>query len=214
MRLAAKERYGVVLAGTLLALFITISLPNGRYAPTGIIALQGLLLLLATATAPPRSGGQSARVATVVAVVVGLAAAFGGVPDWLVFAASASFLIATISILVRGAAALLRTEGVTVPVISAALAIYILVGLLFAAVIGAIADATTAHYFAQGTDGTPGSRVYFSFTALTTTGFGDLSPALPVGRALSVGEMLLGQIYLVTIVALLIGNVRRRPPTA
>jgi hypothetical protein len=48
--------------------------------------------------------------------------------------------------------------------------------------------------------------VYYSFTVLTTTGFGDLTAATPVGQALSVVEMLIGQIYLVTVIGVLVGN--------
>jgi hypothetical protein len=42
---------------------------------------------------------------------------------------------------------------------------------------------------------------------LSTTGFGDLTPAIPVGQALAVVEMLVGQIYLVTVIGLLVGRV-------
>ncbi len=41
---------------------------------------------------------------------------------------------------------------------------------------------------------------------LTTTGFGDLSAATHLGRALAVVEMLVGQIYLVTVIGVLVGN--------
>jgi hypothetical protein len=61
-----------------------------------------------------------------------------------------------------------------------------------------------------------GEKVYFSFTVLTTTGFGDFTPATAVGHALAVIEMLTGQIYLVTVIGLLIGNfaARGRRPEA
>ena len=49
-------------------------------------------------------------------------------------------------------------------------------------------------------------RTYFSFTVLTTTGFGDLTPAAGIGRLLAVLEMLLGQLYLVTVISLLVGE--------
>ena len=45
---------------------------------------------------------------------------------------------------------------------------------------------------------------------LTTTGFGDLTAAEPVGRALAVLEMLVGQLYLVTVIGVLIGSFGRR----
>ena len=55
--------------------------------------------------------------------------------------------------------------------------------------------------------------VYWSFTTMSTTGYGDLTPVSSVGRSLAVLEMLIGQIYLVTIVGLLVGNMgRRRQP--
>ena len=72
----------------------------------------------------------------------------------------------------------------------------------------------SAPYFAQHTSGTEGERVYFSFTVMTTTGFGDSSAATPVGRALAVIEMLTGQLFTVTVIGALIGNfVSRRKPT-
>jgi hypothetical protein len=58
-----------------------------------------------------------------------------------------------------------------------------------------------------------GDRLYFSFAVLTTTGFGDFSPATPTGHALAVIEMLTGQLYLVTAIGLLIGNFAGRQNT-
>jgi hypothetical protein len=45
---------------------------------------------------------------------------------------------------------------------------------------------------------------------LTTTGFGDLTAASPLGHALAVLEMLVGQLYLVTVIGILIGSFGRR----
>jgi hypothetical protein len=45
---------------------------------------------------------------------------------------------------------------------------------------------------------------------MTTTGYGDLTPGQRGGRAVAVLEMLTGQIYLVTVISLLVGNLRRR----
>jgi hypothetical protein len=44
---------------------------------------------------------------------------------------------------------------------------------------------------------------------MTTTGFGDLTAAHDVGRSLAITEALIGQIYLVTLVALIVGNLGR-----
>ena len=41
---------------------------------------------------------------------------------------------------------------------------------------------------------------------MTTTGFGDLTAAHDLGRSLAIMEALIGQIYLVTVVALIVSN--------
>ena len=89
-----------------------------------------------------------------------------------------------------------REQGVTVQAVAGVLAIYLCLGLLFAWIIGFITHVDSTLHFAQHTDGTEGDRLYFSFTVLTTIGFGDFSAAAPVGDALVVIEMLTGQLYL------------------
>ena len=58
----------------------------------------------------------------------------------------------------------------------------------------------------QQTDATNADFLYFSFITLTTVGYGDLTAADNLGRSVAVLEALTGQVYLVTIVALLVGN--------
>jgi ion channel len=109
-------------------------------------------------------------------------------------------------VILSGLLRLLREGGVTVQAVAGALAIYLSLGLLFAWIIGFITHVDSTLYFAQHTDGTEGDRLYFSFTVLTTTGFGDFSAATPLGHALAVIEELTGQLYLVTVIGLLVGN--------
>ena len=115
--------------------------------------------------------------------------------------------------IVRGVTRLLRERGVTLQAVAGALATYLSIGLVFAWVISFITDVDAAPYFAQHTDGTVGDRVYFSFTVLTTTGFGDFSASTPAGHAPAVIEMLTGQLYLV-VIGLLIGSFVERRKSA
>lgn len=48
--------------------------------------------------------------------------------------------------------------------------------------------------------------VYFSFVTMTTLGFGDISPNLPVARFLVYLEAIVGQFYLAILVASLVGS--------
>ena len=47
--------------------------------------------------------------------------------------------------------------------------------------------------------------MYFSFTTLTTTGFGDFHPIVPLARSLCVLEAILGQMYIVVLIGRLVG---------
>lgn len=51
----------------------------------------------------------------------------------------------------------------------------------------------------------PGNLVYFSFTTLTTVGYGDVHPVHAIARSLAVAEALVGQLYLAILIASLVG---------
>jgi hypothetical protein len=93
-----------------------------------------------------------------------------------------------------------------------AVCIYLLIGMLFTFVYGAVAVLGSGDFFAQGTDGTPSVRLYFSFVTLATLGYGDYTASGDLGHTLAVLEALLGQLYLVTIVALVVGRLHHDRP--
>jgi uncharacterized membrane protein YhaH (DUF805 family) len=212
---APEYRYGAVLACAAAALVFLVLAPTSDWARAVALALESLALFIAVATMRARRSERRARAAIVgvsaVMVVVGVAA--GAVSPEGASALSALAGISASFVLVGGLVRLVRRHGVTLQAVNGALAIYLQLGLIFAWVIGFIAHVDEAPYFAQGGDGSQTDRVYFSFTVLTTTGFGDLTAAQPVGRALAVIEMLGGQLYLVTVIGVLVGGLvgRRRP---
>jgi Ion channel len=73
-----------------------------------------------------------------------------------------------------------------------------------------MAEIDTGPFFASGIDGLLPDHLYFSFSTLTTVGFGDLTASEDIGRMTSALEALIGQLYLVTVVAVLVGNLRER----
>ena len=48
--------------------------------------------------------------------------------------------------------------------------------------------------------------IYFSFVTLTTLGFGDITPSLPITRFLVYFEAIFGQFYLAIVIASLVGS--------
>ena len=66
-----------------------------------------------------------------------------------------------------------------------------------------------AQFFVQTAKPTSADDLYFSFITLTTVGYGDLTAATSLGRSIAVLEALVGQIYLVTIVSVLVSRLGR-----
>jgi hypothetical protein len=98
----------------------------------------------------------------------------------------------------------LHHRRVTFETVLGALCIYVLLGLLFAFVYLAIFEIRGGPFFAQEGPHTQGEFLYFSFVTLTTLGFGDLSPVPGLPQALVAIEALVGQVFLVTLVARLV----------
>ena len=89
------------------------------------------------------------------------------------------------------------------------LSFYILLGMLFAFTFGAIDNFGGHPFFTGGDSATVSNCLYFSFTTLATVGYGDLTARTDLGHTLSILEALIGQIYLVTVVSLIVSNLRR-----
>ena len=207
-----SHRYGIVLAVALAAVLFLIIAPETSWSRAIGLLFAGGMLLVVIATSRGNVRLRERVGVALIVLTVGLVAgtAFDWLPQPVGTAVSAVLILTTLVQLVRGLIVLLSRRGVTVQAVAGALAVYLLLGVLFAFAIGTVARAGGGHYFAQHTDGTESQHVYFSFTTMTTTGYGDLTPATRGGRALSTLEMLLGQIYLVTVIAMLVGNLRRR----
>ena len=101
-------------------------------------------------------------------------------------------------------------RAVTLTTMFAVLCLYLLLGMTFAFVYGVVATLTDGPFFAEQPTADQADFLYFSVVTMTTTGYGDLTAAGDAGRAFATIEALVGQIYLVTVVALIVGNLSRR----
>ena len=99
---------------------------------------------------------------------------------------------------------ILQHRRVTYETVLGALCAYVLIGLLFAFAYLVVSDLRDGAFFAQPGPRSQGEFLYYSFVALTTLGFGDLSPSVGLPQALTVLEALVGNIFLVTLVARLV----------
>lgn len=208
----SRSRYGAVFLLTLALLVFVIVAPAADWSRAVALLLETAALVVAAATSRARSEVRRTGAAAIAAagglVVAGVAA--GLVPVWAALVLSGVLAVTIPLSIVQGLVWLVRDAGATLQVVAGALSIYLLIGLVFAWMIGFVVNVDGAPYFAGGTDATEGERVYYSLAVMTTTGFGDLTAAQPLGRALAVVEMLVGQLYLVTVIGVLVGSLAQR----
>ena len=102
----------------------------------------------------------------------------------------------------------LAISTVTMQNIYGAISAYLIIGVAFASFFAAIGHLNGGHFFANGQPGSTQTFQYFSFTTLTTVGYGDFTAAGSFGRAMADLEALTGQIFLVTLVAFLVTRFR------
>jgi len=201
----AEYRFGLVLILLLATFVFLMTGSTSKWARPIGVALTGATLLAAlfAADVSPRLR----RVAALVALV-----AFIGSFSLVVFGKSGdgagalldAGLVAVAPVAI--ARSVIRRRIIDVRTILAALCVYVLFGMVFAYVYTAIGDFGSSTFFAQSVQPTSADFLYFSFITQLTVGYGDLTAAGNLGRACAVLEALLGQIYLVTIVALLVSR--------
>ena len=200
-------RYGLLLL-VLVAAYLLAAFNGGKAAAGVEIGLAATVVVLALRTSP-LPGRWPALIGTVVAVgsVVAVAASQTGTPDGTGAADlwKALMLLLTTVLIVRR---VLARPAVTIQSIYGALSAYLVAGLMFAACYAAIQHLGGSPFFADGQPANTQTFQYFSFTTLTTLGYGDFTAAGDGGRAVAVLEALTGQVYLATLVARLVAAYR------
>ena len=168
-----------------------------------------LMLALYAAEVPKRRLVVAAAVISVIVVGVVITSLAGSGKTVAGIAAIANGLLVLVAppAVVIGLLRNLRTTGtVTVTVVAGVLCLYLLVGLFFAFTYTAVQNLGGAPFFANGAAATSARSLYFSFVTMTTVGYGDYTARTNLGHTMSVTEALLGQIYLVTVVAAIVGR--------
>jgi hypothetical protein len=116
-------------------------------------------------------------------------------------------LLFIVGVLIRQ---VLAMPTVTMQSIYGAVSAYLIIGLMFAAYYAAFYYVNDRQFFTGHQPGTASTFQYFSFTTLTTLGYGDFTAAAAGGRAVAMIEAMSGQVFLATLVARLVASFR--PP--
>lgn len=209
-----EYRYGIALSMVLsaaLALFYA-DRSGWLWLLAGVLQAGAVFAVYATTTLAPRLAGGAALLAAAVfgALIASLALGYG---DTRVATGILGVLLALgLGVTVMRALAIQPVvDGRT---ILGAITVYVVLGLLFAELYWVAGAWSGGDFFEGAGDLVIGDVVYFSYVTLTTVGYGDLSPATELGRALAVLEAMIGQLYLVTVLALIVGNLGTRRSSA
>jgi Ion channel len=205
-----NEAFGLVLL-LVVATYVLASLT--RYSGWSAVAIS----VFGCASAAVAFGSSGARVPAVriaaglavLSTVLAMIAALDGGDPFLAVAALIQMLLligATFVVL----RSVLTELAVNFRTILGAISVYMIFGLLFTSLYVVIDRLQSGPFFIEEAGGHVGDYIFFSFTTLTTTGYGNLVPADQPGKMFAGLEMLLGQIFLVTLIAGLVSLWRPR----
>jgi Ion channel len=209
-RFHATHSYWVVLLALGVVFFFAALAPDAAWSTAVLVLLETATLVLALRTA-----GWKITQSRIVFALVALGST-AAIADILWNTNPVNALLAVIGGLLALALTMVIALGaveqgeVNSKSVAGAICVYVLLGLIFMHVFGVMAVLGHGPFFAQGTDGTRALRLYFSYTTLATLGYGDYTPKGNLGHALAVLEALLGQLYLVTVVAVVVTRLAPR----
>lgn len=196
-----RDAFGLVLLLVLLTYVLTSLIGDrGWEAVIIAVATSATSVVALTSSHASARAVQAAVLVSALTVLLAAVAAASGAHVWLNVSSAIQVLLLAVAM-----GAVLRrvvtNAGADSRTILGAISVYTVFGLLFTFLYGFVARVQETPFF-EGHPNAGGSDfIFFSYTTLTTTGFGDLVPGGQPGRMLAGLEMMIGQIFLVTLVA-------------
>jgi hypothetical protein len=209
----SEYRFGIVLALLLATFVVLMTGSTAKWLRPLTVVLTGATLLAALFAADV-----SLRLRRAAAALVAVAALGSLSLLWLGRSGEGVEGLINAMLVVVAPVAIARSifkrDVIDGRTILASLCIYVLFGMLWAFVYTMIGNLGSGQFFVQHSSPTSADFLYFSFITQLTVGYGDLTAGGNVGRSFAVLEALIGQVYLVTVVAVLVSRLvpRNLPP--
>jgi hypothetical protein len=196
-----SDAFGLVFVLVVITYVLASLLENRGWSSVVLTVATSATSVVALTSSHARA--RTVRVALVLSALTVLLAAIGaaaGNHDWLNLAT-----LIQVSLLAVAMGAVLRRVVMAPEVgsrtILGALSVYAVLGILFTFLYGVIDRVQGGPFFEGHAHPASSDFLFFSYTTLTTTGYGNLVPGGQPGRLISGLEMMAGQIFLVTLVA-------------
>jgi len=193
----------VVAYAVIIGLGETVAGGPGRLLVLGYLLWDAVRFRGASGGRPHRAAWAGAAVALAAVIAIALVAP-APVGSGLVGGAS---LVLTAAVIAIVGTTVVRRSQVDSQTVVGVLAVYLLLALLFAS-LNQLLAAFDPNGYLNGVTGLPtaSDQLYFSVVTMATVGYGDIVPASRVARAVVVVEALTGQLYLVSVVAAVVGG--------
>jgi hypothetical protein len=207
------HQYGALLLLILVSLAFQLAAGDSDWARLVAVVLQAVTLVAAVFTSRAHAWVVRLTLVASAAIVAGsIAAVLGTESLGQDSARVVTLLLVALAppAIAMGMAKQFRFQQfVSIQMMFGVLCIYLLIGLLFGSAFGAIEVLSGDPFFEKGA-GNTSNFLYFSYATITTTGYGDLVAATDLGHSLAITEALIGQIYMVSVVALIVANITPR----
>ena len=205
-----EDNYFLVLVAIVVAFVLIGLFSRFAFARAAGLIVMGVVFYLTMRVSRPRPSSRRAAAligpivlaVVIVSIVTGSGSAIGSVASIL----SAFFVIACTVVIAKRLA---QHRRISMQTVMGTLCVYLFVAILFGLVYSIIELLGSDPFFVQTEEPTGVDFIYFSLITITTTGFGDLSPMANLGRMMAGVEAILGNLYLVTVVALFVSNLGR-----
>jgi hypothetical protein len=200
-------QYGYVLGLLAMTFVVMAAGPPDGWTRITTVLLQGLTLCAALLAS--RVSLRLFRLAALVSffsligAIASVAIEHGRNPSGAFYLLNVLLVITVPWIIVR---ALWKRRIIDVRTVLGAVCVYVLLGMLYAFLYAAINALSSGPFFVQTSNATTPDFLYFSYITLTTVGYGDFTARGDLGRALAVLEAVGGQLYLVTVIAVLVSR--------
>ena len=207
---SGARRYGILLA------ILVVTYLLSAFTVASLVSAVQVLLFLAVVLIALRNGRLHRRTSQFVGVGLLLGSVISailqavdnsGYGGALASAWTALILLLAVYIILWQ---VLTQPEITLQSIFGVLSAYMMIGLIFCAVYIAMWKFSGTPFFTELTQNGTNTKEfqYFSFTTLTTLGYGDFTAVGDGGRAFAVLEAMIGQMFLATLVARLVAGLR------
>jgi hypothetical protein len=207
-RLISADSYGLVLVLILIS-YAVGAMWTDRKSTSLVLFIEILAVWIAlrVSRARPRLRqiAMALMVLVAIAAVVNLFATDQQSYRVVIVTAGLLYILAPFSIIRH----LAERHAVDQETMLGAISAYLLFGIAFAFMYLELGNIQT-DFFGNGQIPTMTQTLFFSFTTLTTTGYGNLVPAGNPGQTVAVVEMILGQLFLITAMGKIVTEWRPR----